>query len=140
MGLADLEALTNKLIDHDERERQYKDALHEVLQLSKQGFWIWNIQTSYLHLTWPWLKELDYNRSDLKPHVSSWVNLCHPEDYLKAERQLKAHFQSRGKIPYDLPIRYKAKNNGWVTLRSFGKVCSWKGDEPIMMVGIVEAV
>lgn len=137
-NLSYLENLTESLLNRDVERIIYIRALEKMLKMSSDGFWIWNIETGYLFLTWPWLSSLGYVDSDLEPHVSSWEKLCHPDDLKKAKGMLEKHFESKGKHRYDLPIRYRSKNGKWVTLRSYGSVTSWDSDKPIMMVGIVE--
>ena len=139
-SLDKLESLTDNLFHAERNDRNYIKALELVLKMSNLGFWVWNIETDYLFLTWHWLDQLGYKEGDVKPHVNSWMNLCHPDDLKKAQDLLLDHFASRGKIPYDLIIRYKSREGKQIPLRSYGEVFIWDKEKPIMMGGLVEPI
>ena len=138
MSLETLEKLTDNLISAEQEDRVWIRALEHFLSTSVEGFWIWNIKTNYLYCNWTWFDQLGYQGTEFPRDVSTWVNLCHPDDYQKASEALQAHFSSRGRARYDLPIRYRSEGGQWVSMRSYGEVIVWDEDDPIIMAGKVD--
>lgn len=104
--------------------RKSEERLKLALKGADLGLWDWNIQTGDVTFNERWAEMLGYALSEIKPHISSWENLTHPEDLPEVNEILKAHIE--GKTPYyEAEFRMKAKDGSWVWILDRGKVLEW---------------
>jgi PAS domain S-box-containing protein len=109
----------------------------QVINSSKVGTWVWNVQTGSLNINRRWAEIVGYTPIELEPiDISTWKNLTHPEDLIKSNIILDKHF--KGEIEYyQCEVRMRHKDGHWVWIKDDGKVVEWteKG-EPLIASGI----
>jgi PAS domain S-box-containing protein len=122
-----------------ESESALKDA-EELFKITMQatdaGLWYWNIKSGELQINKRWASLIGYDLNDLHPlTMETRKKLCHPEDYLIAQKKMEEHFNQQTDL-YECEIRMKHKDGHWVWLLDRGMVVDWDiNDAPIRMAG-----
>ncbi|HEY8034638.1 MAG TPA: EAL domain-containing protein [Methylobacter sp.] len=78
-------------------------ALHEVemhtlsmaLASAEMGSWDWDITTGRVIFNERWAKLRGYRLEDIEPHVDTWENGIHPNDFPAYHAALTAHLENR---------------------------------------------
>ncbi|MDY0132578.1 MAG: PAS domain S-box protein [Desulforegulaceae bacterium] len=114
-----------------ERER-----LTLALKGTNAGLWDWYIQTGEAVFDNRWAEIGGYLLSELEPvSINTWLNLCHPKDLKISKKALKEHFSGKTDF-YEVELRMKHKNGGWVWVLGRGRVVRWdKFGKPLRMTG-----
>jgi len=151
------ECLVNKQWDSDEVEllrtianiisatferNKYHQQLHDsetqlkmAIENTDTGLWDWNIPTGQVYFNDIWLKQLGYDRSEIKPHLSAWEKLVHPDDMPAAEEALNKHLAGETG-DYQNLHRLLTKSGDWKWVLDRGKVIEWNdAGEPIRAIG-----
>jgi PAS domain S-box-containing protein len=124
-----------------------KDALNEDLLSSQErlalavegtrvGLWDWRVQTGEVFFNEEWAAMVGYTLEELEPlSIATWMKLCHPEDLVRSQGLLQAHFQHELEF-YCCEIRMRHKDGRWIWGLDQGKVVEWdaRGD-PLRMAG-----
>ncbi len=93
----------------------------ELLEAINDGFWDWNIETGEVFFSRRWIEMLGFKQGDIKPHVSSWELIVHPEDLNHVMKVLDAHL--RGETDhYETEHRVRCKNGEWKWIIDRGRV------------------
>lgn len=116
-------------IVHDVTERKMAERLLKesetrlklALEGAKEGTWDWNIQTGHVTFDSYWAEMLGYELTEIKPEVSSWEKLLHPDDREIALGILKKHLQGETEA-YQVEHRMKTKSGKWKWILGHGKV------------------
>ncbi len=77
--------------------------LHEVethtlsmaLACAEMGSWDWEISTGCVIFNQRWAKMRGYRLADIEPHVDTWENGIHPNDFPAFHAALTAHLENR---------------------------------------------
>lgn len=118
------------------------DMLENILELALAGYWVWYIdptvdpkeQKEYLSPTWKAM--LGYADHELENKAGTWMQHIFKEDLPTAIDAYQAHVDSKGKIPYNLEVRYRHKNGHTVYIICVGHIVEWNEDgTPAVMVG-----
>ena len=100
---------------HAERER-----LSMIIEGSRLGTWVWDIQTNEIILNEQWGSMLGYTLEELTPFsYETWAALVHPEDFCRVTEQMAKCL--REEIPeYECECRLRCKDGswGWVEARA----------------------
>ena len=114
-------------VDNTERKRfqdkliESKKRLDLALEGGDLGTWDWNIQTDEVHFNCRWAEMFGYQINELKPHISTWENLVHPDDLPRVRQVLNDHIH--GKTPfYEARFRMKHKSGDYIWILDKGKV------------------
>lgn len=106
-----------------------------ALEGGEIGFWDWHIDTGEVTYSQEWAAMLGYEPSELKPDLSTWEQLCHPDDLKDTQKKLEDYFA--GRIPeYQTEFRMKHKQGHWHWVLARGKI--FERDEkgqPLRAVG-----
>ncbi|WP_198507139.1 PAS domain-containing protein [Mariprofundus aestuarium] len=114
-----------------ESESRMKSALEN----SNEGVWDWNIPTGSVYFSPVWLGMLGYHEGDLKPDVSTWEELLHPDDLSVVMEALNEHLLGRV-AHYQTTHRLKHKDGSWRWILDRGKVVEWdEGGQPLRAIG-----
>jgi PAS domain S-box-containing protein len=105
---------TNELKKNQER-------LELALDGAELGLWDWNIQTGEVQFSDSWAKILGYLVDEIKPHVSTWEKLLHPEDKEKVMLCLNSNLEGRS-LFYETEYRLRSKSGEWKWFLARGKV------------------
>jgi rsbT co-antagonist protein RsbR len=120
----------------DQARRDAEERLELISKLMPDGYWAWNIQTGHCFYSQRWCESLGYKQEDIAPHIDSWVNLVHPDDFPRVQEALKAHFERRTAV-YQAEDRLRMKDGSYRWSLDQGTVVSWDADgKPLKMMGI----
>lgn len=120
---------------------QWGENLKAILDMSTDGWWVWNVETGHDYLSIPWCNLLGYRQDDMDHHVDTWKNLLHPDDLPKALKAVQEHFDSKGEVPFKITARHKHKDGHWIELMDTGRVVKWSDTgSPLVMVGFERKV
>ncbi|MGF1529844.1 MAG: ATP-binding protein [Puniceicoccaceae bacterium] len=111
------------------------DLLETILDISAQGAWTYNIKTGHATYDARWKAMLGYSPEDELPNdISTWRNLCHPEDLPGALDKLRRHLNYG--TPYEVELRMRHRDDFYVWIIARGRVVERSPEgEPIQMVG-----
>jgi len=137
---------TNRMVAlfHDVTERRQAEEeltrsaeqLELALKGANEGIWDWNIKTGYVSYSDLWVEMIGYKPGELKPDVSTWEQLIHPDDKNKTMEALNKHFED-GQNEYKVEFRLKCKDGSWEWIQALGKVYQRETDgSPLRMAGI----
>jgi diguanylate cyclase (GGDEF)-like protein/PAS domain S-box-containing protein len=119
----------------EENLRVVRERLSLALEGSNSGIWDWNIESGEVLFDKTWCSMIGYIQKELKPHVSTWENLLHPDDKNKTMEELNKHLKSQ-KYDYSVEFRMKTKKGDWNWILAKGKVSDRnKYGKPIRMLG-----
>jgi PAS domain S-box-containing protein len=110
--------------------------LELVIKGARLGTWDWNIQTGEVIFNERWADILGYSLEEMKPHISTWEKIIHPEEQDEVTRILNDHLEGRTSV-YMTEHRLRHKTGKWVWVLDVGKV--FERDEegdPLRAVGI----
>ena len=125
---AELGEMNERLI----QEVQKRFRIEEALRLSEErlglavkgsdlGLWDWNIVTGHVTFSERLLGMISYTVKEVRPHVSSWEELLHPDDKPHVMDEVKKHLEGRTEI-YETEHRLKMKNGEWLWILDRGQV------------------
>jgi len=130
------------VIDFTDR-KQAEQALaraHDQLALAMEstglGLWDWKIQANEMEVSGRWANILGYTPGELHPlSTSTWMRLCHPDDWPKSDAALRRHLA--GETPfYQDEVRFRHKDGHWIPLLTSGRVVEWdSAGKPVRMLG-----
>jgi diguanylate cyclase (GGDEF)-like protein/PAS domain S-box-containing protein len=136
IGYRGVDKDVTKQVESEEKLKIAQERLSLALQSSNSGLWDWNIKTGKVVYDELWCEMLGYKMNDLKPYVSSWENLIHPDDKNKTLEELNRHFNNQ-KYEYTPEFRMKTKNADWKWIIARGKVVKRdQNGKPLRMIGI----
>jgi PAS domain S-box-containing protein len=100
------------------------------------GTWEWNIQTGETTFNEQWANIVGYSLEELSPtNIDTWTQLVHPDDLIKSNGHLNAHFNGKS-AEYRAEARMRHKKGHWVWVLDWGKVFKWTGEgKPLLMSG-----
>lgn len=107
-----------------------------ALESSLAGFWDWNMITNEEYLS-PRFKEMfGYSESEMENSPEAWQKIAYQEDLPEMFSLLEEHIKTKGKVPFNITLRYHHKNGSTVWVRCNGKVVKWgENDEPLRVIG-----
>jgi len=112
-------AIEQKSLEHALRESQERLTL--AIDGADLGMWDWKVQTGEVHFSERWAEILGYSHHEIKPHVSGWEDLLHPDDVPSVMETLKANLEGRSPF-YECEHRLRAKSGEWRWVLARGKV------------------
>lgn len=132
----ELEILENQQYEFERQE----DIRHENLDLSwagNLGRWDWDYRSGKVIFNKLKVETLGYDYEAFEPHVDSFTNLLHPDDFDNTMNNMKLHLQ--GKIPvYEVEYRIKTSKGNYKWFYDRGKVVERdENGKPIRLTGIV---
>lgn len=95
-----------------EELRVTRERLDLLLKGMDLGTWEWNVQSGGTVFSERWTAMLGYRPDQLRPHISTWEQLLHPNDRPRVKEQLRAY--AEGRTPsYETVYRMRAKSGEW---------------------------
>ena len=118
-------------------ECTYKKLLKSNLDNTSLGFWVWDIENDKEYYS-PKIREvLGYkDRRDFPDIPESWQKAIAPEDLVKAINNFNEHVKTKAEQGYTQEVTYNTKQGKKIKLICHGKVLSWDGDKPLVMIGV----
>jgi len=111
----------------DEALRESEERMALALRGADLGTWDWNVRTNEVQFDPRWAEMLGCALEEIKPHLSTWEKLVHPDDLPRAQEILNAHLE--GKTPcYEAEFRMRHKSGDWVWILDKGKVIERDAD------------
>ncbi len=123
-----------KLAEENLYDLQWR--LEMVIEATRAGTWVWNIQTGETIFNEIWAQICGYTLAELMPTtITTWELLANPDDLKQSSALLERHFA--GELPYyDCELRMKHKDGHWVWVHDRGCVITYTaGGKPLMMFG-----
>ena len=123
-----------KLAQEALREAHFQ--LKGIIEATRAGTWVWNVQTGEGLFNEKWAQMVGYTLDELLPtSITTLERLAHPEDLKHAYELLDRHIA--GDLPYyDFEMRMKHKDGHWVWIHDRGRVINRTEDgKPLMMFG-----
>lgn len=110
--------------------------LENIVEGTRAGTWMWNVQTGETHFNERWAGILGYQLSELEPvSIETWVAMVHPADLAESEKQLQRHFSGEVDF-YECEARMRHKDGHWIWVIDRGRVATWTPDgKPLEMFG-----
>ena len=106
-----------------------------VFKGSNIGLWDWNPKTNEVFFNDQWCLMLGYQPSEVKPQLSSWEELVHPEDIADCFEDIGAHVAGKTSM-YQNVHRMKHKDGTWRYILDKGRVFEWDQEgHPIRFSG-----
>ncbi|MCB1188016.1 PAS domain-containing protein [bacterium] len=101
------------------------EELAEQLELAlggaELGTWHWNLVTGEAIVGKRWANMLGYKVEDLKPQMTMWQVLLHPDDLDRATAAVQAHLD--GHTPtFEVEVRMLTANGEWLWVLDKGKI------------------
>ncbi len=112
-------------------ENIYKIILEETLA----GYWDCYLQEHKVIYSTNFKTLFGFQDHELPNTTETWAQLIIPEDRPRMDACLKEHYESHGKRPFNIDVRYRHKNGSVVWINTTGRVIEWDNDIPIRMVG-----
>ncbi len=119
----------------EKESRMTQERLELAIYATDSGLWDWHIPSGEVIFGEQWAAILGYTLDEIKPHLSTWENLVHPDDRARVMLILEQYLA--GKLPrYECEHRLRAKDGSWVWVLDAGKVVEWdKHHKPLRMTG-----
>ena len=96
--------------------------LENIIEASRVGTWEWRVDSNEIFVNERWVDTIGYTINELSPMTfDTWKSLVHPDDFIKAQDQLKKVIQGELDF-YDIELRIKHKNGQYIWVHDRGKV------------------
>ena len=127
------ESIERRSLEHALRESQ------ERLELAVDGANLamldWNVATGKVEYSQRWAEILGYLPGEIKPHVSAWEELVHPDDMPQVMQKLNTNLEGLISF-YECEHRLKTKSGDWKWVLARGKVVERDNDgKPLRHTG-----
>jgi diguanylate cyclase (GGDEF)-like protein/PAS domain S-box-containing protein len=121
-----------------EKLREEHLALQHVVEGTGAGIWIWHIGTGRTEWDERLFAVLGYMPEELEPtSIQTWERLTHPKDLKQARKALQGHIDGKT-ASYQVDMRMRHKDGGWIWVESRGKVSEWDREgRPSTLSGIL---
>ena len=115
--------------------RESEQRLAYALDATSEGLWDWNLQAGAILFSPQWMASLGYSPNEVIPHVDFRTSIIHPDDRLRVQEALQAHFDKRTPL-YQCENRLRMKSGHYRENLDRGKVIAWDAEgRPLRMVG-----
>lgn len=131
--------LETSLVEAGRREEAIAEKVEElklIIDGARLGTWNWNISSGEVIFNKRWLAMIGYGPGEINPHVDSWKELVHPDDWEMVTSNLQAHLKGETSV-YSVEHRLRHKSGEWVWVLDAGKVLRRDQDgNPLQAMGI----
>ncbi|MDP2345709.1 MAG: PAS domain-containing protein [Deltaproteobacteria bacterium] len=105
----------------EEALRRSQDRYELALAGADLGAWDWNVVTGEVVFNARWAEMRGFRLEEIKPHVDSWQDAVHPDDWRLVSAALAEHFDGRRPF-YEAEHRVRTKAGEWLWVLDRGKV------------------
>jgi len=101
--------------------------LNHAISATSDSVWEWDFQTNETYFSPRWYEMLGYADGALPMNLTTWAELCHPDD-LPRMTELFDHMQKSGAGEnFEVEYRLRARDGSWRWILAHGRVAA--GDE-----------
>jgi len=105
----------------EEALRESEERMELALEGGDLGTWDWNIVTGEVFFNERWAEMLGYSLDEIKPHISTWEKLVHPDEISHIQKILNEHLVGTREY-YETEHRLKHKSGYWIWVLDKGRV------------------
>jgi diguanylate cyclase (GGDEF)-like protein/PAS domain S-box-containing protein len=117
-------------------ERRQRDLLDMAVRSAGIGIWDWDMQRQATTFAPNWWAILGLPASTEAVNSVEWVQRVHPDDVVRAKRDLSAHVRDPG-VAYRSELRVRHADGHWVWVHAAGAIVEARADgKPARMVGM----
>lgn len=138
--------LSGTIKDIDERKRSenllavYQERLERALDASGLGLWDYHDLEDRMVVDERWAEMLGYGVEEIRPNISGWTEIVHPEDTCREEEARRAHVQGESEV-MDIELRMRTKSGDWKWMQSLGKIVERdKLGNPLRSTGTIKDI
>lgn len=103
------------------RLRESEERLVLVLHGGDLGLWDWHLPSGKVTYNERWATMLGYGSDEIAPHLDSWSDLVHPDDWPSIHAVLNPHLRG-DTASYECEYRMRHKAGHWEWILSRGQV------------------
>lgn len=127
---------TEEELRRSEQLRAELKLLENILEVTRAGYWDWDIPGNHEYLSPTFKRMLGYEAVELSSHLQTWQERIFSEDLPEVMECLNQHITSRGQTPFYNELRYRHRDGSTVWVICSGRVIEWGTDgSPLRMVG-----
>ncbi len=130
-----MDKFTPLISQRDNLNEREKD-LTLILDNISEGYWIWFVKEDYEYMSPRFWEIFGFKPEEKKHHPSEWQAIAFKEDLPLVFQKLTDHINSKGKVPFELDVRYHHKDGSTVWVNCKGKVVEWDNEgKPVRVIG-----
>ncbi len=117
-------------------EQNCPAGIEDAMRSAQASLWDWNIITGEYRASGieQWL--LGYDRYEIKPTLSAWVELIHPDDLPMVLHNINQHLEKKADLA-ESAFRFRMKTGVYQEVICRGRISEWDKDgTPVRMSGI----
>jgi len=108
--------------------------LSNLLSITNDGYWEWNIQTQEVYLSPAWKKMIGYEEDELPNRLETWEKLLHPDD--KSTKTTVLNLVSDPSKEFRVEFRMRCKDGSYKWMLSRAKIIEKdKRGNPLIFAG-----
>ncbi len=112
-----------------------QEHLKLALEATNDGLWEWDIASGHINISDRWLEMIGYDRSDLVPHINTWLEILHPEDKDQVLEILNQHLNNQTDR-YETEFRMRKPDGNYKWVFAKGRVVERdQQGQPLRMLG-----
>ena len=115
----------NPLISKRDSLNEREKDLTLILDNISEGYWIWYVKEDYEYMSPRFWEIFGFRPEEKTHHPSEWQSLVFQEDLPLLYQKLTDHITSKGRVPFELDVRYHHKDGSTVWVSCKGKVVEW---------------
>jgi diguanylate cyclase (GGDEF)-like protein/PAS domain S-box-containing protein len=111
-----------------------------ALNAAADGFWEWQLEDNTVFFSDKLKCMLGYGPDEMAPHVDTWINNVHPDDFDRVKGILDGHLAGKRAL-YQARYRLKNRNGHYIWVEDKGRVCQRNQEgQPTHVVGMVRDI
>lgn len=128
-------AMAFELYDAHQRAKDRRQRYELAIAGGNLGTWDWDVASDTIEVNDRWCEMIGYEKAEIAPHLDSWFDRVHPEDWPQVERTLKAHLHG-DTDSYETEFRMRHRDGRWVWILDRGLVMKRGADgRPVRACG-----
>lgn len=114
--------LREQEIREKEKALRESEERHKLaLEGASLGTWDWEISSGRILVNNRWAEMLGYGLDEIKPEISTWENLIHPDDCMHVHAVVNEHLKGNTQN-YETEHRLRHKSGRWIWVLDRGRV------------------
>ena len=117
-----IEELQQKIVELEGKVKEKEAQFDSITENTLDGYWVWKIKENEMYISPQLKKMVGYEDKELANSPDTINMLMHPSDLPDTYALLGKHIESNGKIPFEIEVRYKHKNDSIVWVICTGNI------------------